>query len=119
MDDLRRPLVNRDQARTLLDRLCRIVRERTPDYDSARQIAWAFRAIYRDLEPGLPRDTPIDRRLAELDGQLLLTIPVVREMAAGRSTLTQRLRAIAEYDPSAFRAQFAGLEQDLPTLARP
>jgi hypothetical protein len=119
LDDLRRSSLNRDHARALLGQLCRMVRERTPDYDSARQIAWAFRAIYRELDPGPTRDTSINRRLVELDRELLLMMPIVRDKTPGESTLAKRLRAIADYNPVTFRAQFAGLEHELSTLARP
>jgi hypothetical protein len=117
LDELRHSSVNRDQARRLLDRLCRIAQDRTPDYDSARQIAWAFRIIYQELEPNRAKDAPIPRRLAELDAQLLLTLPRVREQSSIESTLAQRLNAIAAYDPAAFQAQFAALEKDLATTS--
>ena len=47
--ELRQTPVSRDDVRVLLNLLCRTARDRVPDYDSARQIAWAFRAIYQEL----------------------------------------------------------------------
>ena len=119
LDDMRHLSVNRDRAKKFLARLCRLARERPPDYDSARQIAWAFRAIYHELEPTPAKDAPIARRLAALDSQLFLRTPGPRELAVSEKALTRQLAASGDYDPAAFQAQFAGLEHDLATLAKP
>jgi hypothetical protein len=117
--ELRGSPVSRVQARALLGRLCRIAQDRAPDYDSARQIAWAFRAIYNELQPGRPTSAPIPRRLAQLDAELLLTFPAATAKPSIEETLARRLRAVADYDPAAFKAQFAELEKDLAAMAGP
>jgi hypothetical protein len=115
LDDLRSRPVNRQQARALLEWLCSTARERTPDYDSARQIAWAFRIIYNELEPDRAKDmsAPITRILAELDTHLLLTLSRPKETDSVEKVLIPRLRAIACYDPAAFEAQVGAIEKAL------
>ena len=49
-------VIDRKVAIGLLHRLCQIGRESALDYDAARQVAWAFRTIYREVVP-----TPSDR----------------------------------------------------------
>ena len=72
-----RGLSTPDKARRLLLKLCAIACETIPDYDSARQIAWAFQVIYRESVPG--RDPLIDQALADLERDLR------PESAAGQS----------------------------------
>ena len=60
--DLKDTVFDAAMARTLLERLCKLAADRIPDYDSARQIAWAFRVIYREAVPENRRDPEIDTR---------------------------------------------------------
>lgn len=67
-------------ARQLLDRLCTMARESIPDYDSARQIAWAFRVIYRESIPEEKRDAAVEHVLDDLDASLALNLPSAKEL---------------------------------------
>jgi hypothetical protein len=56
----RRPgvTIDRDRARALLHEACKIEKTTVLDYDSARQRAWAIRAICQDLVAEDPKDGP-------------------------------------------------------------
>lgn len=75
--------IDRPAARKILRRLCTLPEDYYPDYDSARQIAWAFLAVHSDLSGGKPADTKIEALLTELDNNLNLTLKAaVRGKAA-------------------------------------
>ena len=62
--DLEKRAINKDDGQTLLDAICHVATTETLDYDSARQIVWAFAVVYRELKED-PNECP------ESDDQLL------------------------------------------------
>jgi hypothetical protein len=75
-----------------------------PDYDSARQIAWALRMVYREqlLVNGKRPDPQAQRALASLVEPLRLTLPSGRKNDL-MTDLGEALRARNAYDPDRFR----------------
>jgi hypothetical protein len=103
-------------ARQLLDRLCKLAQERTPDYDRARQIAWAFRVIYREISPDEKRDPVCELAIADLEAELALNLTERNKRIPIEESLPDRLRAIAAFDPESFQAHFETIAE---RLARP
>ncbi len=118
--DLKDTVFDAAKARTLLDRLCKLAAGRNPDYDSARQIAWAFRVIYREAVPEDRRDPEIVRELAALESELDLDLPPARKQAQIETALPDRLKKAAEFNPATFQDHFGRIAGRLaaPTPAR-
>jgi hypothetical protein len=105
---------DQDLARQLLSRLCKIAGDPDLDYDSARQIAWAFRIIYEDsLGQGAKPDPVIDQVLAGLAAKLALRLPSATQQVKIEETLPNRLKFIADFDPGSFKAQFGMIAKRL------
>jgi hypothetical protein len=105
IEAIREKPVDRDRARALLARLCTLP-ARAPDYDSARQIAWAFRAIYQELTPEDRRDAEIRDALDQLNQRLALDLPTQKEQRPIEDSLAERLKVAADYDPRIIQALF-------------
>lgn len=110
------PKEDETRSRALLLRLSSPEGGYTLDYDSARQIGWAFEAIYRDTKG---HDPDIDRTLQQLSDYLKLRLP---RKAESPETLTQgviekelsgSLARLNDYDPARFRAYQTELAQRL------
>jgi hypothetical protein len=71
------------------------------DYDSARQIAWAFRIIYQELNPKAPADAKVPEALKALDQELHLELPSGQKYNIIEE-LDKTLSKIAAYDPDRF-----------------
>jgi Cytochrome c554 and c-prime len=125
-----------ERGRAMLKELAQVASRQTLDYDSARQVVWAFNVIYQDLSRG---DEPapfnpsveeigwfarrenldaLEQKLTEFDRLLLLdlrkgrttqqTIPGVQQARPVLEVdLGLVLAPIGAYDPAKFRAQFA------------
>lgn len=80
--------LNPDQsaALELLKRLTTLAADRTPDFDTARQLAAAFIVIYSELKPEQANDAHVREIIAELVGQLNLFAP---------ANLTDRFNKVA------------------------
>jgi hypothetical protein len=104
-------------ARQLLARLCKTAGETIPDYDSARQIAWAFRAIYRESVPEGHHDAAIERALASLEAELTLNLPPERKAVTIETALPERLRSAAGFNPTSFQARFGIIAERLAKRA--
>jgi hypothetical protein len=120
IQDLQSTVFDAAKARTLLKRLCELAAGRNPDYDSARQIAWAFRVIYREAVPEDRRDPEIDSALAALESELDLDLPPARKQAQIETVLPDRLKKAAEFNPASFQGHFARIAERLhaPPAAR-
>jgi hypothetical protein len=94
-------------ARRLLDQLCHMARETIPDYESARQIAWAFRIIYHESVPEQERDSTIEHALVDLGTNLALNLPPEHKQVPIETALQARLRSVADFEPESFKALFA------------
>lgn len=94
------------------------------DYDSARQLAWAVRTLYCELEPKPGRDQQVRQVLRELSDALRLDLPnhpsdacaprtpiapAARELTPLRNGLSQNLLIAASYNPQDFRARMLAL----------
>ena len=60
-EDPKKTAVDGQMAVRLLHQLCEMAQSNTLDYDSARQIAWAFRAIYKESHQINPQEIPDPR----------------------------------------------------------
>ena len=105
--DLDNTVFDAAKARTLLVRLCELAKDRIPDYDSARQIAWAFRVVYREAVQAGRRDAEIESALAALESELDLDLPPAKAQAQIETTLPDRLKKAAEFNPASFQGHFA------------
>lgn len=114
LSPLREKKIDRTAAERLLVSLCELSAETTPDYDSARQVAWAFSAIYKELHPEpATHDPRITQALKHLDRDLRLTLPSRKSNETIESTLADTLRTIADYDPQSVRQQFQQIKTAL------
>ncbi len=110
--------VDKERAWTLLGQVCDEAGARVLDYDSARQLAWAFRAIYHDLIPDdkqRDRNPDIERILSELERALFLNLSSAKEKTAIEDSLAKRSGQAALFDRAGTAAMFAELK---PFVAR-
>jgi hypothetical protein len=119
-------IIGRAAAIAMLQRLCELAIQRIPDYDSARQMAWACRSLYEELTPQPAPDDPVIKELKLLDRQLVLTLHPhtgARDLFPTKSEqkpilegegFLQRLKAVAEYDPSLVQSRFTSIVKHLP-----
>jgi hypothetical protein len=107
----RRPLDRADGERILAG-LLRLPEDEAPDYDSARQIAWAVGIAYREQVRLKAKDPAAEPAPASLAEQLRLTPP---PGGPGRTAadLGEALRARGAYDPGRFRRSLAELAERL------
>jgi hypothetical protein len=108
-----RRTLDRADGQRALDGLLRLAEDGSPDYDSARQIAWAVAVVYRE-QGQLGRKTAdrgAEQAPASLAGQLRLT------PAGGQGgtaiDLGEALGARGAYDPGRFRRALADLAERL------
>ncbi len=76
--ELAKPEAHYDQATAVryLRKLCSIGEQATPDYDGARQIAWAFETIYEEWKPkAKDKDPRITEVIGALKRDLNLELP--------------------------------------------
>jgi hypothetical protein len=110
-------IVDQDTALKMLRALGKHVAERVPDYESARQMAWAFQTIYREWsrEPNQPKKEIVDI-LNRLDQSLVLTLGPGRagKRTAIADSLADRLKVAANYNPGDFALDFKKLMAELP-----
>ena len=112
---------DRDAATQALRQLCTAATEKVPDYDSARQLAWAFESIYRGLNSaGGPTNDAIDRELAALRTELRLTLNPLRSdakdvcsQALSDADLQAAMNSAAAYSPEQFQSHFRKLNEAL------
>ena len=124
-----------DQQASLaaMRQLCAAAGEKTPDYDSARQLAWAFHSVYEEYKAlksagGKSTNSPwetADRELELLNKELRLTMNPLR--AAGRDVCEQALTdadlqaaidSAAAYSPQQFQQHFKVLADAVSKLEK-
>jgi hypothetical protein len=98
----------------LLRDLCASVEQELPDYDSARQIAWAFGEIYGELNPKPANDSKIREVLDKLRSELRLQLPSGKERSI-TGELPSALEQLSNYDPD--RTDPPGFKQRMKQLA--
>jgi hypothetical protein len=114
---------DRQSATAALRQLCDAALTEVPDYDSARQLAWAFGSIYRELNSsdnsvGAPER--IDVELDGLDADLHLSLHPQRSEAAdvcsqalNDNDLQSTMDRAAAYSPERFQQHFKMLNAAL------
>jgi Cytochrome c554 and c-prime len=112
-------IVGQGTALRMLRAMAKHAGNTTPDYESARQMAWAFGTIY--VEWSRKSNQPnkeIKDALNRLDQRLMLTLgpgltgtrtPIV-------DSLDHRLKAAGEYNPDEFLKDFQKLLENLPKI---
>jgi hypothetical protein len=124
-----------DQQASLaaMRQLCASAAEKTPDYDSARQLAWAFHSVYEEykaLKSAGGKSTnstweTADRELESLNKELRLTMNPLR--AAGRDVCEQAITdadlqaaidSAAAYSPQQFQQHFKVLADAVSKLEK-
>ena len=104
---------DRESAATLLKRIVDRSSTAPPDFESARQLAWAFWAVATELDERFAANPEALRIAKTLDAELVLNLFAARPIEA-RPTAADRLARAAAYDPARFRDQIAGLAAQLP-----
>ena len=95
-------------AKRLLQELSAQGAREIVDYDSARQMAWAFRVIYNELNPKAGTDLAIEEKLEALKQMLRLKLPSGQQQQI-LIDLPSMLEKIADYDPEKFKKLFGEL----------
>lgn len=90
-------------ARRLLLEICRTAGSDVPDYDSARQLAWAFASIYDEIHPKPVADKEIRTLIAELKAELKTDLPATRSREI-LDEIGDSLDRVARYEPCRFQA---------------
>jgi hypothetical protein len=113
---LSKPSCQYDQtaAIRLLRYVCAMSAAEIPDYDSARQMAWAFRIIYSELDPKPANDPKFQEKLRALDEELKLSLPSGQQHRI-LSELPLALQKVSNYDPGKFQQTFQELARMLPS----
>ncbi|HLJ97573.1 MAG TPA: multiheme c-type cytochrome [Gemmataceae bacterium] len=104
---------NRAAAISLLRQLCAMSETEVQDYDTARQMAWAFKTIYSELDSKRSNDSEVQAKLKALDNELKLSLPSGQEHQI-LAELPIALRKISDYDPSKVQHVFQDLAKLLP-----
>jgi hypothetical protein len=118
-EDPTRVTVDRKMAVRLLHQLCQMALTAPLDFDSARQIAWSFRIIYKEtqaMDPKAPSDPALGTLVDSLFDKLHLALPSAGKQEQIVGSLPARLSAVFDFDPEAFQAHFAAMAQHLPPL---
>jgi hypothetical protein len=119
IEDPKHVVIDRKRAIQLLHQLCQMALTTPLDFDSARQIAWSFRIIYREtraIDPKDLNDPELGKILDKLFEKLHLALPSAGKPDHIVGSLPARLSAVFDFDPEAFQAHFAAMAQHLPPL---
>lgn len=99
-----------DDAKRLLKKIPALYEKEAPDYDSARQIAWAFRTIHEEAI-GPPKGA-VKETLDALEKELRLSLPAGQKRSI-ENELGQSLKTLYDYDPRRFQQALARLGEAL------
>ncbi len=103
LEAIERTTIDTAFAHKVLLRLCNQAAI-VPDHDSARQVAWAFRAIYRERGE---HNATILRELDALGTELALDLPPAKIKRLIEPELAARLRIAGSFDARLYRTRFA------------
>jgi hypothetical protein len=106
--------VNQDRARQLLEQLNAQLERSSADFDSARQMTWAYRAIYDDYardNKQLKRDPKLDEILCELEKMLQTNLHPSEKRVPVESVLKGRLKSGAKFNPARAATLFSQLKE--------
>jgi hypothetical protein len=95
----------------LLQHICHTATSTSWDYDSARQLAWAFAAVYEELNPKPPANAErIREQLEILKKELKLALP----SGTGKQILAEledSLQKLNDYRPKKFQEIFGKMSE--------
>ena len=115
IDQLEKSKLDQTAAHRLLRELCALSKEELLDYDSARQVIWAFENIYAELQP--KPDGSVDAKIKEqftaLDKLLKLRLPSGPKRKI-LEELPQSLERINSYEAKSFQDHMEELGKLLP-----
>jgi hypothetical protein len=111
LEEVGRAKLDKEQSQRLLGRICVIAGDVSIDYDSARQLAWAFRVIKEEWQPSQELSSRLDAVLTELSKEVKLDLPSGQH-ADIMKDLKTALHKRADFDPAKLRQRF----QQLATL---
>ena len=107
----------------VLNRICDAASTQLYDYDSARQLVWAFERVYEDfkqLSPASTNHAAIDQELRELKAlNLMVDLTAGQKRVGEPGTLSAFLEARGNYKPQAFQAQFTRLRDAVRAATQP
>jgi hypothetical protein len=97
-------------AAVLID-LCRSAQQsKYLDYDSARQVAWALRTLWQELQPPPGDSAAVSQTLAEMSTALRLDLPWGQaRQILDRKEQEAAFTAVSNYNPDQFQQQVARL----------
>jgi len=116
-EDPKQVVVDGPTALRLLHQLAEVALNGPVDYDSARQIAWAFKIIYeetRAIDPQMLKDPKLESLVATLLTESNLPLPTSTPRTFIVDSLPARWSAVFDFDPEAFHTHFAELKRRLP-----
>ena len=102
-------------AGRLLRKLVEKADKSTPDYDSARHIAWTIKLLAAEIGASLPNRPAIEAVIVKLDKGLKLTLPAGRKYEI-EDQIGEALQVIGDYEPAAFQAQLKELLDLIPAV---
>jgi hypothetical protein len=110
-------------AAEVLNRIGNLAAAELHDYDSARQLVWAFERVYEDfktLSPASTNHVAIDQELRELKAlDLMVDLTAGQKQIGESATLSAFLQARGNYKPQAFQAQFTRLRNAVREATQP
>jgi len=117
-DDLVRKLRNVEiddsMCLKILKDLCVLADQTDIDYDSARQIAWAFRVIWNEWDPTRKKVPSVITKLAGMDKQLMLGLPKGRNRSSVNDELEAAFEDRASFSGEKFRNTLRAIGKLLP-----
>jgi hypothetical protein len=131
--DIGKTTLDQKKAMEMLGWICERARPedpaRIPDYDAARELYWAFHAIYKEYTASAEPSPEIDRLLASIAKQLVpdgqpfsakldeqLALPSAGRQEPIEATLATRLKGVASYNPEDFWNSFDKLSEEVAKL---
>jgi len=103
LNQLKERKMNYDKALQLLKTLSTFKEADYPDYDSARQLAWAFQVIFAEVNNQKYNDVKASNKT--LNDLVKLSLPATRSQKL-ETDLPGAMKKRAEYDPDAFKQVF-------------
>ena len=114
--EVRGKRIDKLAVRSLILALGDISKNKILDYDSARQMAWAFTVMLQEYDPAMAKDARIQEGLATLEKTIKLKLPQGQEAIEGH--LKDSLLHINNYDPTTFGPAMQGLVTRFNELAK-
>jgi hypothetical protein len=113
LKDIKAADFDRAAAQRVLLSIGKHAKSRLPDFDSARQLGWAFRTIGREWDPKWFANSENAKSFKELDEQLKLDLPKGQTEIV-KDYLKDALEKLNAYEPEAFQRGIDRLVQSLP-----